>query len=100
MKDATPQNFLDQILQKFPYSGRSNQLEILTEFFLLNSGCKPNEVKEQLNIHHNTQRKIRAAWNELSLEEQAYLWNQMSQSINMHLFQNADACDLEKYRAE
>jgi len=61
----------------------TNQLERLTEFFLLNAGNAPKEVKEQLDIYHNTQRKIRAAWNDLSQHEQAFLWNQMSQYLTI-----------------
>lgn len=95
MSSKTEQDFLNEILQKFPYSGKSDQLEILTEFFLLNSGCKAKEIKEQLDIHHSTQRKIRAAWKELSIEEKAALWNQMSQSISMNLLHDADARSTE-----
>jgi hypothetical protein len=83
MTDKTTQRHLNDILRKFPYNSNPNQLERLTEFFLLNAGNAPKEVKEQLDIYHNTQRKIRDAWNDLSQHEQAFLWNQMSQYLTI-----------------
>ena len=74
-------DLLEHILQKFPYASEPDQLEVLKDFFILNAGNNATEIKEQLNIHHSTQRRIRTAWRELTSQQQAYLWNQMSQHI-------------------
>ena len=73
--------FLDDIIKKFPYSGRSNQLDILVDFFTLNAGKPPKDIKEQLNIHYKTQRKIRDAWNNLTEEERGYLLIQVGTQL-------------------
>ena len=65
-------DFLDDIIKKFPYSGDSDQLNRLAEFFVTYAGNSPKEVHKELGISYETQRKIRSAWSDLSQKEQAF----------------------------
>ena len=72
------QDFLDDVIKKFPYSARSDQLNLLAEFFVTYAGSSPKEVHKELGISYETQRKIRSAWSDLSQKEHAFLLSQFS----------------------
>jgi hypothetical protein len=72
------QDFLDEVIKKFPYSARSDQLKLLAEFFVTYAGSSPKEVHQELEISYETQRKMRSAWRDLSQKEHAFLLSQFS----------------------
>ena len=77
---------LDQILQMFPYSGYDDQEQRLAAM-LLNWAENQSTALEEANVTRNTAQKIRAAWNDLSNQEQARLLDFLSRIATNRLRQ-------------
>lgn len=72
---------LNQILERFPYSGKQDQLQILANFFIANSEGNQKHVKQKTGISQPTVRKIKKIFSNLNEDEKAVLIGHISDSV-------------------
>lgn len=81
---------LNEILRTFPYTDYDDQEQRLA-YMLINWGENQATALEEANVSRNTAQKIRAAWNDLSKQEQARLLEFLSRIATDKLRQHASS---------
>lgn len=81
---------LNKILDKLPFSGKPDQLERLTDFFVANSEGNQKYVYDQTGISQPTIRRIKSGFKKLSKQEKAVLIDHISSALHGRALSDSD----------